>query len=198
MESSEMDAQLTRQRDRAADKKNSDINAWQRHVRVSWCRDRWAAWISDAATFEDLEDIVREQAKISQSALDISCLLQIASLARVPSHRLVRLYAGVHLELEREWKWHKQVSTFADREARRSARRQLAKLKRMSAELSTSLLGLSSVAVDDLDFSAIFLSSTRSVFKESPPTQSIHDFDQIKKRGCCARGTRSKGGSFWL
>ena len=116
--------------------------------------------------------------------IDSPLFTQIAGLARVPTYGLARLQAGIALDLEREWEWYGRPSIAIDRRARRSGRTQVAKLKRLSSELSAALQGLNFYALD-----ALRHASCRIYLDRHSPTDKLpvfpfpggFDFDQIKE-----------------
>jgi hypothetical protein len=127
-------------------------------------------------------DVWWQHLKEHQPPIDGPLFAQIAGLARVPTHGLARLQAGLALDLEREWGWHHRPSiTEDDRRARRMGRAQVAKLKRLSSELCAELQRLNFYALQALCHAGcrIYLNHHSKLPLFLPPGGP--DFDQIQK-----------------
>jgi hypothetical protein len=170
------------------DRGRAQINEWERLARLWWMSDRTKIKYLDVLPFCGPWRDIWQDVKELQPLDDNPLFAQIAGLARVPADGLLRLQRGICLELEREWRWHKQPPpTIADKEARRRAgRNQLAKLKRLSSDLSGALHGLNSDALFSLGYAAVLLKlapngADRDDGPPEPPLPGGYDFDQIKR-----------------
>jgi hypothetical protein len=177
------------------DEAPGEINGWHRLARKNWRADRYRVRYLDVGGPIDIaSDILMlphsmKNAEWSEwhgavpPPVDDPLITQIAGLAHVRANGLARLQQGISLELEREWRWHREPQHAHDefKQGNGPARVQLRQLKRLSSELDAAVRNLNSVALFYLQAasSGILVKANKELGRPLEPGGC--DFDQIKE-----------------